>query len=292
MMRKFPVSVGKIVLFLVVCALAAPSLLADPLPGQTEERRLLSDRLNVNLGGFQPDFNTDLAAAYGGSALGAFINVERTLGVEEDLGVFITSGMYRFKTRHAIEWTYTTLNRDGATNIDEEITWGDPPKTFKLGAYLDSTFDSSLFAVNYRYSFINDGKIDAGISAGLFTYSYDIELVGEAFLVSDPGTSQGTQQADTRVLAPLPVFGIFIDYGFAKNFVFRGAVRALNITFQDFTGRYLDTRFTVDWYFYKHLGIGLGAAGTSIDFRDDGDSDPFRVNYSYHGLLGYFSIVF
>jgi hypothetical protein len=268
--------------------------LADPLPGQTHENRLLSDRLNVTLGGYQPDFNTDLSAAFGGSILGAFINVEQTLGVEDDLSVFLTTGLYRIKTRHAIAWTYTVLNRSGTASIDETISFGDPPQFFDLGANVETTFDSSLFGVDYRYSFINDGKIDAGVSAGLFTYSYDISLVGEAFLGTpeNPGASEGVQDASTRVLAPLPAFGIFIDYVFAKNFVFRGAVRALNLTVGSFEGKYLDSRFTVDWYFYKHLGIGVGAAGTSIDFRDDGNSDPYRVSYSYHGYLGYFSIVF
>jgi len=283
--------VAAIATLLITCVLGTAPTSAAPLPGQEEERRLVSDRLNITLGGFRPDFATDLAAGFGGP-LGAFINVERTLGLDEDLGVFVLTGQYRFRPRHAIEWGYTALDRSGTARVFEEITFGDPPQQFTVGALVQTKLDSTLFAVNYRYSFVNNGKLDAGVSGGLFTYAYDIGLVGEAFLVGGDPMATEVQDATTRVIAPLPAFGIFIDYAFAKNFVFRGAVRALNIEFGDFTGKYLDTRFTVEWYFYKHLGIGIGTSGSSIDFRDTSPDDPFRVTYDYSGYLAYLSIVF
>ena len=42
---------------------------------------------------------------------------------------------------------------------------------------------------------------------------------------------------------------------------------------------------------YKHLGIGIGAARTSIDFKAEG-SDPFRVSYNYGGFMAYLAIAF
>jgi hypothetical protein len=263
---------------------------ADPLPGQEQESRILSDRLNVTLGGYQPDFSTNIAAGFGG-VLGAFIDVEQTLGLQEDLGVFATTGFYRFRPKHGIDWGYNVLNRDGVRTIDETIKFGDPPMEFRVGAEVATTFNSTLFAVNYRYSFINNGKVDAGVSAGLFTYTYDLELTGEASVQGDPGMSTTLESADARVLAPLPAFGIFVNYAVRKNLIFRAEVRALNIEISDFIGKFSDVRFTLDWYFYKHLGIGIGSSRTSIDFQDKG-SDPFLVEYSYGGFMGYLSIVF
>jgi len=263
---------------------------ADSLPGQDRESRVLSDRFNVTLGGYEPQFSTDLAAGFGG-VLGAFINVERTLGLQEDLSVFRLGGFYRFKPRHAIDWTYSVLNRDGSALIDEQIEFGDPPMEFEIGAEVASTFDSTLFALNYKYSFINNGKVDAGVSLGLFTYSYDLELAGQAQVMGDPGGLTAFEQVSTRVLAPLPAAGIFISYAVRKNVIFRADVRALNIEIGDFTGKFSDTVFTLDWYFYKHVGVGIGASRTAIDFKDEG-SDPFLIDYSYGGFLYYVSVVF
>lgn len=290
-MRPVLRSVAAIATILATCMLGTEPTSAAPRPEQDEERRLVSDRLNITLGGFRPDFTTDLAAGFGGP-LGAFINVERTLGLDEDLGVFVLTGQYRFRPRHAIEWVYTALDRSGTANVFDEITFGDPPQQFTAGALVQSKFDSTLFAVNYRYSFVNNGKLDAGISAGLFTYAYDIALVGEAFLVGDDPMLTEVQEAATRVIAPLPAFGIFIDYALRKNVVFRGCVRALDIKVRDFTGKYMESRFTLEWYFYKHLGIGIGSSATSIDFRNASPDDPFRVTYDYSGYLAYLSIVF
>jgi hypothetical protein len=261
---------------------------ADPLPGQDRESRLLSDRLNVTLGGFQPEFSTDVAAGVGG-VLGAFVNVERTLGLDEDLNVFRLSGFYRFKPRHTIDWAYSVLNRDGVALIDEQVEFDG--RVFELGAEVASKFDSTFFGLNYKYSFINNGKVDAGVSGGLFTYDYDLALVGEARLVGEGESEATLQQADTRVLAPLPALGIFINYAVRKDLVFRAEVKALNIEVGDFTGKFNDSLFTLDWYFYKHVGIGIGGSRTSIDFRAEGD-DPFRVDYEYGGFVFHVSIVF
>ena len=289
-MRQLSRSLTALLVLVAACTLCTAPALADPLPGQDQESRLLSDRLNVSLGFFQPDFSTNVAAGFGG-LLGAFINVERQLNVTEDLGVFRLDGFYRFKPKHAIDWTYTVLNRDGTTVIDERIEWGEPPMEFRVGAVVDSTFDTTLFAVNYKYSFVNNGKIDAGVSAGLFTYKYELELAGAAAIVEPPGQLAAHEVADTRLLAPLPAFGMYMQYAVRKNLIFSGNIRALNIEFGDFTGKFLDSRFTLDWFFYKHLGIGVGFARTSIDFKDQG-SDPFSVDYEYGGFLAYASIVF
>jgi hypothetical protein len=289
-MRQTPGFAVVIVSILAACVLGAAPALADPLPGQDQESRVLSDRLNISLGYFEPNFSTTVAAGFGG-VLGAFINVERQLQMNESLGVFRLDGFYRFNARHAIDWTYSTLNRDGITVIDESIEFGDPPQEFRVGAVVASKFNTTLFATNFKFSFINNGKVDAGVSAGLFTYEYDLQLAGKAAVLDPPGEPVSDQLADTRLLAPLPAFGMFVDYAIRKNLVFRGNVRALNIEFGDFTGKFLDTKFTLDWYFYKHLGIGIGAARTSIDFRDDGD-DPFRVTYEYGGFMAYLAIAF
>jgi len=294
-MRQTPGFAVVIVSILAACVIGTAPTVADPISAeQDQESRVLSDRWNITLGYFEPDFSTGVAAGFGG-LLGAFVDVERTLGMTEDLGVFRLDGFYRFNTTHAIDWTYTVLNRDGLNTIDEQIKFGDPPKEFRVGAVVASKFNTTLFAANFKYSFINNGKVDAGVSAGLFTFEYDLELAGKAAIIpedpNDPPTTAEDELVSTRLLAPLPAFGIFIDYAVRKNLIFRANVRALNIEFGDFTGKFLDTKFTLDWYFYKHLGIGIGAARTSIDFKDEGD-DPFLVKYEYGGFMAYVAIAF
>ena len=47
----------------------------------------------------------------------------------------------------------------------------------------------------------------------------------------------------------------------------------------------------IDYYFSKHVGIGLGKSTTDIDFSEETD-DGFAVEYKQDGLLAYVSLVF
>ena len=53
-MRQTPGFAVVIVSILAACARGAAPIIADPLPEQDQESRVLSDRLNITLGYFEP----------------------------------------------------------------------------------------------------------------------------------------------------------------------------------------------------------------------------------------------
>ena len=264
-------------------------ILAEPLEGQEYESRILSDRFYGNLGGFIVDLNTT-AAVGSGTLLGTIIQLENTLGVEADQGTLQHEGFWRFKRKHAIDWGYLVINRDGKTSIDEEITIGDPPVTFAVGADIATTFDMSLFKFDYRYSFVNNGKTDAGFVGGLSFFKFDLSLFGE--ITVDPAR-QTTERGgtDQAILAPVPNLGIYIDFAIKPKVILRTRAQFFDLDFGDFSGRFVDTRFTVDYFFTKHISVGGGFATTDINASKSGD-DPWRIDYQYSGILLYFGGAF
>jgi hypothetical protein len=261
---------------------------AQGLPGQTHESRYLSDKFQIGVGAFIADFTTDAAIGFAGK-LGTQIRLEDDLGVKEDQSSFLLEGQWRFKPKHALGWSFYRFTREGTTILDEQIEIDD--KIFVVDATLDTEFDSDTFALVYRYSFINNGKTEAGISAGLSTFNYGIEAEGEA-LIGDPNSpTTDVASADESLLAPVPNFGMYINHAFTPKWVLRLGAGFLNLEVDDFDGRFTWTRGTVDWYFIKHFGVGGGFASSNLKFTSSGD-DPWSVDYRYSGFLLYFTGVF
>ena len=82
---------------------------------QHEDARLMSDRLSIALVALTSRINTDLAA---GRGLGVSVDVEKTLGYDEDINTFGIEGFYRFSKKGAVRLLWTEFERD-ASGYDE-----------------------------------------------------------------------------------------------------------------------------------------------------------------------------
>jgi hypothetical protein len=270
--------------------LASGLVAAQGLPGQTQESRYLSDRFEIAMGAFLADFTTDAQVGFG-SRIGTRVRLEDDLGLKDNKDSFLLEGQWRFKRKHALGWAFYSFSREGTTILNERIEFED--QVFAIDGELDTRFDSDSYGLTYAYSFINNGKTEAGISAGLSTFKYAIELEGDA-VIGDPNATDPETRVETAaesLLAPVPNIGMYINHAFTPNWVLRLGAGFLDLEVSDYEGRYAWTRATVDWYFVRNVGLGAGLASSNLKFTDSGD-DPWSVDYHYSGFLLYVSGVF
>jgi hypothetical protein len=104
-------------------------------------------------------------------------------------------------------------------------------------------------------------------------------------------TVRAAARAEDDLLAPVPTFGIFLNYAFLPNLVFRVKADLIDLDVGDFEGKLTDTTVLLEWYFSRHVGVGLGVNRADIDVRDAGE-DPFLIDLSQSGVLGYVSFAF
>ena len=111
---------------LLLAGLAAGGVLrAEALEGQKQESRLLSDRFNIDLGGYAVDLKTDVRIGFN-NVLCTLIRLENDLDFESDQSDAAVNGFYRFGPKSAIEFGWLSIKRDSMTTIDEAITLPDP----------------------------------------------------------------------------------------------------------------------------------------------------------------------
>ena len=264
-----------------------PDLAAAESP---DDYRVISDKFIISLGTYLTDITTDAAVGSGG-VIGTFIRVEDDLGITEDDTLFRVDGLYRFNRRHAISFGYWSVNRDGTAVITDQIDFDG--NIFDLGVGLETTYDTTWLRIDWQYSFLRTDRGEAGISAGLSFYQYDITLEGFA-TVDDGmgGTIQEFTRAEEDIVAPVPTMGFFINFAITPNLLFRLKADFFDLDVNDIEGSLIDTGMFFEWYFSHHVGIGGGLTGSDLQFSSLGGDNPFTVDYRQTGLVGYFTFAF
>lgn len=264
---------------------AAMLVLGGPvLAAAGSENRVISDRWLVWTGSYLPDFKTD-AAVGSGMVVGTTIRAEDELGLDDNASMFRGEGMYRFNSRHAIGFGFWTFNRRGDVMIDRRIEFDG--HVFDLGARLESDLDTEWIRADWRYSFFRSERGETGVSLGLSTYGIEMKVAGEA-TVDDGmgGTFLSGERAEQKILAPVPTFGMYVNFAVTPTVIFRAYVNFLDLDGGDYEGRLTESAFLFEWYPSTHVGVGGGLSGSEIDFKNTGD-DPYSFEYDLSGFLVY-----
>ncbi|MEE4273512.1 MAG: hypothetical protein V2I67_17695 [Thermoanaerobaculales bacterium] len=242
---------------------------------------MITDPFDFNLGGFLIDLNT--SAAIGGSGgLGSVIRLEELLGLDANQSLLRLGFRWDFAHRHSIGLTWFSISRGASGHFDEYVDFVD----LRFVGDYESEFDVDFYGLEYRYSLINNNRIDAGFSAGISTFDIYASIEGEAHAIGDVPSTPVIEyrRADADIIAPVPGIGIFLDYALTKKLIISSGFQFVDLSISGYDGRFVDSRVTLDWFFTRHFAIGGGLAATDIQVAYTGD-DPYRIDYSYSGIL-------
>jgi hypothetical protein len=242
---------------------------------------VITDPFDFTLGGFLVDLNTS-AAIGGAGGLGSIIRLEEVLGLDENQNLLRLGFRWDFAHRHSIGLIWFSISRGASGLFDESVDFLD----LRFVGYYESQFDVDYYGLEYRYSLINNNRVDAGFSFGVSTFDLFARIEGEAVVIAEIPSQPTVEilEATTDIIAPVPAVGMFVDYAVTKRLVVGSKMQYVDLNIGDYEGRFMDLTFTVDWFFTRHFGIGGGLASTDIAFADLG-SDPYRIDYRYSGVL-------
>jgi len=262
----------------VVSVLAVFLLLATLVPVATAqeneasgETRCLGDRFAIRIVGGLVDLNTDVAA---GRGLAALIDLEDVLGFDDQISAFGLEGFYRFSKnrKHAIRFRYGNFDRDAYAVLEGSV----PILDLEFTAEIASEFVNQVATLEYQYSFVNNGKTEAGISAGLAVYKYELGLAGQVLIDNDPDQT-GFRSERVDVIAPVPAFGFFINQALRKNLILELKTSFIDLDIGEHNGRIFSSWVSLTWFFSRHVGVGVGLSGSDVAYKKEG-SEKIRVD--------------
>ena len=159
---RIETGIGRLRLFAAVaCLLLAASRAEAQFPGD------VPDTFRLNVGGMYAWFGTDVILQENftpGGPIGAGINLE-DLGVPKSRPGFSGRGYWKPLGRFFIDFGYSGFDRSVTETILFDIPFGDV--TYTAGASVETSMQSHLPYLDFRYNFIKNDAVQLGLTLGV-----------------------------------------------------------------------------------------------------------------------------
>lgn len=251
------------------------------------------EHFRVSIGGFIVRFDSRIRLDSEEHGIGTEIGLEDDLGFDPDNLDFRIFANYRLGKRSDLTFGYYQWNRGADHVIDEEVQWGD--YIIEVGASIDLRNRTKVAQVSYEYSVLQKKKWDLGLSAGLslFNFDFDLDIDGTIRPIEEEdgdGIGGGTRQSNDLV-APVPAFGLNLRYAIGPDL--GATLRGQFFAFQADTwgGSMADIVLAVDWFPWKHVGLGAGINSVRLNYDRDRKGE-LKVDYDYNGVIVYVTLTY
>lgn len=244
---------------------------------QGHELRPGVDRFSLSIGAYeQVDYQTRIRLSDGNLGVGAVLDVEDSLNVEEDTGAMLRlDGHYRFNRAHRLEWTWYGAERTGFVEIfDENISLGD--LDFRFGSNVESAIEFGVFKLGYAWSFVNSRSWELTAGAGLNFYRNRLKITRRLFTGQDVDVREFEEEGES----PLPMVSFGARYR-PNRWAVYWDYEVVAIELGDYSGRLQESLIGVEHHTWEHVGFGLGVvnSGDFVEMEDGGDTGEFDSDY-------------
>lgn len=233
--------------------------------------------------------NIDSHINYKGDHLsGVRFDVEDILGLEDSSTEPYVQAMYRFNDRHALEFSYIDLDRNGEQVLSVRLS-PEGDDTYAVGAAVKSHMRSQVFRIGYRYALFTDADKNLEIGAGLHVTRFSFSIEALAGINGKPLVGS---TSDTRLTAPLPAIGLKGAYRFGDDFLLKANFDFFVLSIENYAGDLINSGAYLEYDMLKYMGVGAGYQYNRI--RLDSDRDDLRgdAEYTYHGPIAYVSFFY
>jgi hypothetical protein len=251
-----------------------------------------TDQYWIGLSYFYPTITSTARVDVPGTRLGTTIRLEDELGLADRKGTpYLLTGM-RIGSNWRIEFEYYALNRDASRTSDRSFDVGDV--TFNTSTTISSKFDTGIYRLTGGYAFIRTPTAEFGGSVGLHVTDFKLQLSGLGTVTTSGGGSAtaSAQREERTALVPLPTLGIYGSYVFADQFVLRGRVDYLSLTYEKYHGSLVNWFGGFDWRFVKNFGAGVGYRYVNYKLTSTNTHVYGEINYNFKGPTIYLEAAF
>lgn len=272
---------------LVVRLIAAALVGAAAAPAWAD----LDETYRLTLGGLLTDFETSVRINSRDNSIDEKISLENDLGFDSTVRSAWVKGYWRMGRRHRLSLLYTQFSRSSEKTAESDIEAGG--NIILAGAFIGSTAQTHVFDVEYMYSLIKRPDLDLGLTAGLYWMNSTVELeaAGEVILEGETQSEfRSDYRASQRLIAPLPLIGLVLDYEFNDKWRALAAARMLDVTISEVDGYIFSAKLGAEYYFTRHVGLGANYAWFNLSVRYNGVVFIDTLAYEYDGVQAYLAL--
>ena len=257
-------------LLATAAALAAPLALAAPDPWEAP--------FTIQVGAFSAEAETMLRLDRNNGRFGTQVSFEGDLGGEDRKTLPTLELLWRFSPANAIEASVVSLRREGQTTLRATIDFGEA--SFPVSAPVDSTFDSDIVRVAWRWSPVHTENAELGLLLGFHYTRLKTAL-------SSTGSTVSVSE-EASVDYPLPTIGVRGNARFADNWRVTGFGQFLKLKIDEYDGEVLNFGVGLEWMFTRSMFAGLGYEHYKYNLVSTKDNARGEFDYRFDGPKLYF----
>lgn len=269
-------------LLLLAGALTGLAISPSALAIDADANPIFTNRFLFGVGGFYA--KTD-------ATIGAELNNDRDLNAEldfDDIGLdeSVTTGMayalLRLGNRWRIEFDYTNVENDGSGSVQAIDVGG---IVIPIDAEVSSYINLRFISTRLGFSFVRNETAELGVSLGVSAASLEAGVGG-----SIEGIGSG--RYDVTADVPLPTIGLYGTLALTNKLSIGGRAGLLSLELGDDKGTLQDFFASVDYFFTKNVGIGVGYKYVNADVKVQEDTYRQLYNVTQSGPVAYLSFGF
>jgi len=224
------------------------------------------------------DTNVKFTDKTSGSSI--FVDTEGTLGLPKVDTVPVLYGSYQISPKHGIGFSYFRVSRESSVfSIDENLE--DIQITGNV-RFQDNTDFLNLF---YSRLLFSDDRSSVRGLIGINSLDIRYVLEAEGTIEGLDGEIRNELREDTSILAPLPLFGLNLQYRFTPEWSITTKVSVVAGSYEETRAWVLNTAINSSYQINKHIGAVLGLAYFDADIVINEEDERTDINYGYDGLF-------
>ncbi len=215
-------------------------------------------------------------------------SLENSLGFNKQVNTGWISGWYRVGDKHRIKLTYTPIKRTSNIQSTKDITINET--TIKSGSTIDSMSKTDIFDFSYIYSLHKTPQLDWGLTAGIYTLINRTQVLAQGEILSDGQdipVFKTDYSSEQRLQAPMPLFGMSINYEITPSWRSHAAARYLSLKIGEIDGEILSAEIGTEYYFHKNWGAGLALSSFDLNVNSQSIVANTALGWAHKGVQIY-----
>jgi hypothetical protein len=269
----------------------APAAAPAPQPATRQVWSDLPDRFQVDAGYFRAKMTTALRLQ-GSIGPANDVSFEKDLGVADTAGTYWIDATIRMSRRNSFKINYVSVTREGQPqSLTRDFTWND--QTYSAGLTASGTIGMDLLSTYYRFAVSKRDRFEIGVATGLGFLQLRAAVKAQGNLTG-PGGQITTVNLDEsgKLGVPTGDIGGYFNAWVTKRVVVRGDYLYILIRPSDMEASVTDWRLAVDFYPWRHAGIGVQYKYNEFRYQQGLDKANLGGTVGFRGPQVYGSFLF
>ena len=253
----------------------------EPVPpaAAIPRHRLLSDTFRLSLGGFYADSTTEARLSTPAGGVGADVNFEDALGLDERKLVGEATAYWRFGERWRLDLNYFSLNRSASRTLASQIDWGG--NTYPVGTTVDSSYKVSDLRAAVGYSFFRRPDKELGFGLGLHSTAFKASL-----------DAAGVGAKSQSVTAPLPIAVLYGNFALTDTWALSLRSDWLSLSYDKYSGSIRSSAVDFVYQPFEHWAFGFGVHSLTLALDVNNPDARLQTRIVFQGPAAYLSASF